>query len=70
VQITEWDQLEIQSWTPLPELQGFMRRGRLYLHVPLPYRKIWVEVSVMEVPRYDVKIHGIVWLNDSILLKN
>jgi hypothetical protein len=36
-----------------------MRRGRLYLHVLLPYRKVYVEISVMEVPREVVKIHGI-----------
>jgi hypothetical protein len=43
-----------------------MRRGRLYLHVFLPYRKISVDVSVMKVPREDVKFHGIVWQNVSI----
>jgi hypothetical protein len=68
------DQLEIQSWSPLPGLPEknglvFMRRGRLYLNVLLPYRKISGEVSVMEVPREDGKVHGIVWQNNSILKK-
>jgi hypothetical protein len=65
------DLLEVQSWTPLPELPEknglvFMRRGRLHLHVLLPYRKMSVEVPVMEVPREDRKIRGIVWQNDNI----
>jgi hypothetical protein len=68
------DQLEIQSWSPLPGLPEengpvFMRRGSLYLQVLLPYRKFPVEVSVMEVPREDGKFHGIVWQNNSILKK-
>jgi hypothetical protein len=46
-----------------------MRVERLYLHVLQPYRKIFVEVSVMEMPREDMKIHGIVWQSDSILKK-
>jgi hypothetical protein len=49
---------------------SFMRRGRLYLHVLIPYRKIWIEVSVMEVSSEDVTIHGIVWQIFGIKKKN
>jgi hypothetical protein len=39
---------------------------KIYLHVLQAYRKICVDISVMGVPREDVKIHGIVWQNESI----